>query len=66
MIETQVNEIIGKRINLEAQNMKRVKIMTMLFEEETKGLNSKQKLDFIINKSIESYYQSKDIKELLI
>lgn len=60
------NEVIGKRINLKAENMKRVKIMTMLFEEETKGLNSKQKLDYVINKSIENYYGSNEIKELLV
>ena len=57
---------IGKRINFKEDNMRRVKIMTTLFENETKGLNSKQKLDYVINKSIENYYGSKEIKELLV
>ena len=59
------NTVIGKRINLEAQNLKRLKILTMLFEEDTKGLNEKKKLDFVVNKAIESFYSSKEIKELL-
>ena len=59
------NEVIGKRINLEAQNLKRLKILTMLFEEDTKGLNEKKKLDFVVNKAIESFYGSKEIKDLL-
>lgn len=61
----QENEVIGKRINLEAQNLKRLKILTMLFEEDTKGLNEKKKLDFVVNKAIESFYGSKEIKDLL-
>ncbi len=59
------NVVIGKRVNLEVQNLKRLKILTMLFEEDTKGLNEKKKLDFVVNKSIESFYGSKEIKELL-
>jgi len=59
------NTLIGKRINLEQQNLKRVKILTMLFEEDTKGLNEKKKLDYVINKAIESFYSSKEVKELL-
>ena len=58
-------EVIGKRINLEQQNLKRLKILTMLFEDETKGLNEKRKLDFVVNKAIESFYGSKEVKELL-
>jgi len=61
----QESEVIGKRINLEAQNLKRLKILTMLFEEDTKGLNEKKKLDFVVNKAIESFYGSKEIKDLL-
>jgi len=61
----QENEVIGKRINLETQNLKRLKILTMLFEEDTKGLNEKKKLDFVVNKAIESFYGSKEIKDLL-
>jgi len=59
------NEIIGKRINLDAKNIKRIKIMGTLLENEVKGLNEKKKLDYIINKAIESYYSSDEIKELL-
>ena len=61
----QESEVIGKRINLEAQNLRRLKILTMLFEEDTKGLNEKKKLDFVVNKAIESFYGSKEIKDLL-
>ena len=59
------NKVIGKRINLEAQNLKRLKILTMLFENDTKGLNEKKKLDFVVNKAIESFYGSSKIKEML-
>ena len=59
------NAVIGKRINLETQNLKRLRILTMLFEEDTKSLNEKKKLDFVVNKAIESFYGSKDIKDLL-
>ena len=59
------DEFIGKRINLTTQNLKRLKILTMLFEDETNGLNEKKKLDYVINKSIESFYSSKEVKELL-
>lgn len=61
----QENESIGKRINLDAKNLKRVKIMATLLEEETKSLGERQKLDYIINRAIESYYGSKEIKSLL-
>jgi len=56
---------IGKRIYLEQKNIKRIKIMATLLENEVKGLNEKKKLDYIINKAIESYYGSNEIKELL-
>ena len=58
-------EIIGKRVNLDSKNIKRIKIMATLLENEVQGLNEKKKLDYIINKAIESYYASDEIKELL-
>lgn len=61
----QENEIIGKRINLEVKNLKRVKIISALKEDDLNGLNEKKKLDFIINRAIESYYSSDEIKNLL-
>ena len=59
------SEIIGKRVNLDSKNIKRIKIMATLLEEEISNLNEKKKLDYIINKAIESYYASNEIKELL-
>ena len=61
----QEKEYIGKRINLEVKNLKRVKIISALKEDELKALNEKKKIDFIINKLIESYYASNEIKALL-
>jgi len=58
-------EVTGKRINLDNKNIKRIKIMSTLLENETNGLNEKKKMDFIINKAIEYYYSSTEIKELL-
>jgi len=58
-------DIIGKRVNLDVKNIKRIKIMATLLENEVQGLNEKKKLDYIINKAIESYYSSNEIKELL-
>ena len=58
-------EIIGKRVNLDIKNIKRIKIMATLLENEVSNLNEKKKLDYIINKAIESYYSSSEIKELL-
>ena len=58
-------EFIGKRVNLESGNMKKLKILTMLFENETFGMNDKKKLDFVINQAIGKYYSSDEIKELL-
>jgi hypothetical protein len=58
-------EFIGKRVNLDIKNIKRIKIIGALLENDTKSLNEKQKLDYIINKAIESYYGSPDIKKLL-
>ena len=55
-------EFYGKRINISNKNLKRI---ATLLENEIKGLNEKKKLDYIINKSIESYYCSNEIKELL-
>jgi len=57
--------IIGKRINLEAGNLKKLKILTMLFEDSTFGMNEKKKLDFVVNQAISQYYSSNEIKELL-
>ena len=58
-------EFTGKRINLDNKNIKKIKIMSTLLENETYGLNEKKKMDYIINKAIESYYSSSEIKELL-
>jgi len=58
-------EYIGKRVNLEVKNLKRIKIISALKEDELKELNEKKKLDFIINRAIESYYGSDKIKSLL-
>jgi hypothetical protein len=58
-------EIIGKRINLEAGNLKKLKIIAMLFTDETFGMNEKKKLDFVVNQAISEYYSSNEIKELL-
>ena len=59
------NEFIGKRVNLDIKNLKRIKIITALLDNETSDMNEKKKLDFVINKAIESYYASKEIKSLL-
>ncbi|QSZ43179.1 hypothetical protein GJV85_13470 (plasmid) [Sulfurimonas aquatica] len=59
------NEVIGKRVNLDVKNIKRVKIMATLLEDEVSELNEKKKLDYIINKAIESYYGSDQIRKLL-
>ncbi|MDF1879033.1 hypothetical protein JHD46_05190 [Sulfurimonas sp. SAG-AH-194-C20] len=61
----QENDVIGKRVNLDTKNIKRIKIMATLLESEVENLNEKKKLDYIINKAIESYYSSDEIKELL-
>lgn len=58
-------ELIGKRVNLDAKNLKRAKIIATLLEDEVSGMNEKKKLDFVLNKAIESYYASKEIKSLL-
>ena len=58
-------EFIGKRVNLDVKNIKRVKIIATLLEDEVSGMNEKKKLDFVLNKAIESYYASKEIKSLL-
>ena len=56
---------ICKRVDLDTKNIKRIKIMGTLLENEVNGLNEKKKIDFIINKAIENYYASDKIKELL-
>ena len=58
-------EFIGKRVNLDIKNLKRIKVISALREDELKDLNEKKKLDFIINRAIESYYASDEIKTLL-
>ena len=58
-------EVIGKRVNLEVKNLKRVRIISALKEDELNGLNEKKKLDYIVNRAIESYYSSEEIKNLL-
>ena len=57
--------VVGKRINLEAGNLKKLKIIAMLFTDETFGMNEKKKLDFVVNQAIGKYYSSDEIKELL-
>ncbi len=61
----QESTIIGKRINLEPSNLKKLKILTMVFENDMFGMNEKKKLDFIVNQAISSYYSSDEIKGLL-
>ena len=58
-------EIIGKRVNIDTKNLKRIKIISTLLEDENNGMNEKKKLDYVINKAIESYYASDEIKSLL-
>ena len=61
----QESQIIGKRINLEPSNLKKLKILTMVFENDLFGMNEKKKLDFIVNQAIKEYYSSDEIKGLL-
>ena len=61
----QESETIGKRVNLDIKNLKRIKIISAIKEDELKDLNEKKKLDYIINRAIESYYASDEIKSLL-
>ena len=61
----QKNEQIGKRVNLDSNNIKKLKILTALFENETIGLNEKKKLDYIINKAISNFYSSSEVKKML-
>jgi len=61
----QEKEYIGKRVNLDIKNLKRIKIISALKEDELNGLNEKKKIDFIINRAMESYYASDEIKSLL-
>ena len=58
-------ELIGKRINLDVKNIKRAKIISALLEDELKGLSDKKKLDTVINRAIESFYKSDEVKKLL-
>ena len=58
-------EYIGKRVNLDTKNLKRIKIITALLEDEVNDLNERKKIDYVINKAIESYYNSDEIKSLL-
>jgi len=58
-------ELIGKRINLDVKNIKRAKIIAALLEDELKGLSDKKKLDTVINRAIESFYKSDEVKKLL-
>ena len=59
------NEQIGKRVNLDPSNIKKLKILTTLFEDETNGMNEKKKLDYAINKAISLCYSSKEVKDML-
>jgi len=52
----------GKRVNVSDKNLTRLKIISTLHEEETKGLSDRKKRDFLINKAIEYYYSSDEIK----
>ena len=61
----QETQIIGKRINFEASNLEKMKILTMVFENDMFNMNEKKKLDFIVNQAISKYYSSDEIKELL-
>jgi len=61
----QENEQIGKRVNLDSNNIKKLKILTALCENETIGLNEKKKLDYIINKAISNFYSSSEVKKML-
>lgn len=58
-------EYIGKRVNLDIKNIKRMKIISALIDDELIGLNEKKKLDYVINRAIESYYASDEIKAKL-
>jgi hypothetical protein len=58
-------EYIGKRVNLDVKNIKRMKIISALLEDELNTLNEKKKLNYVINKAIESYYGSDEIKAKL-
>ena len=58
-------ELVGKRVNLKATNIKKLKIITTLYEDEVLELNERKKTDYIINKAIESFYSSEEVKKLL-
>ena len=53
----------GKRVNVNDKNLTRLKIISTLHEEETKGMSERKKRDYLINKAIEFYYSSDEIKK---
>lgn len=60
-----MNETVGKRINITEKNIKRIKIIGTVLEEEYSEMSEKDKLNAIINKAIENFYSSDEIKEKL-
>ncbi len=53
----------GKRVNIKDKNITRLKIIATLHEKETDGFNERRRRDYLINKAIEFYYSSDEIKK---
>ena len=59
----QNRDCTGKRVDITDKNLTRLKVIAALHEKETKGMSERKKRDYLINKAIEFYYSSDEIKK---
>ncbi len=58
-------QFVNKRIDIDQKNLKRLKILLPLYEEEAKGTREADIYSFIINKAVEYFYKSDEVKKRL-
>jgi len=58
-------DFVNKRIDIEQKNLKRLKILSPLYEEETKSSRENDIYSYIINQAIEYFYKSDEVKKRL-
>ena len=59
------SELIGKRINFTPKNIQRIEILSAILKQELEGKSNRESFDYVVNKVIEEFYKSDNIKKLL-
>ncbi len=59
-------ETISKRVEFNQDNMRKLKIMGAIFDEDVKDMKDNEIISYFVNKAIDSMYKSKEVQDRLL